>query len=261
MEQSLAQELLKKTESIMRDAGNRILSQLKQPKDIHHKGRIDLVTQTDIEVEKYLQEHLQTLSPTTNFLSEESTPTGELKDMTWIIDPLDGTTNFAHGLFPVAISIALWCDNRIALGLVYIPTTQEMFTAIQGSGAFLNHSPIQVSQENILENSLIATGFPYDIDERLDEVLSPFQKVLARARGIRRMGAAAIDLAYTACGRFEGFYEQGLKPWDTAAGWLLVQEAGGMVTEFSPERPFTPYSPSILATNGAIHRVLGELLA
>lgn len=257
----LDKDLLKKTEEVVKDAGSTILEHLKQPKDIYHKGRIDLVTETDIEVERLLQKGLSSLLPQASFLSEESMPASELNDLTWVVDPLDGTTNFAHGLYPVAVSVALWHEDQIVLALVYIPTTQEMFTAKKGSGAFLNGSLIRVSQENSLENSLIATGFPYDIDKRLGEVIPLLEQVLPRVRGLRRMGAAAIDLAYTACGRFEGFYELGLKPWDVAAGWLLVLEAGGQVTEFCPQEYFNLYSPSIMATNSYIHNSLGQILS
>lgn len=257
---ALDKELPQKAEAIVREAGSIILGRLEQPKDIYHKGRIDLVTNTDLEVEKQLQSQLSIILPQASFLSEESMPTNKLNDLTWVIDPLDGTTNFAHGLFPVAISVALWQKDQIVLGLVYIPKTHEMFTAVKDAGAFLNGRRIRVSPETYLENSLIATGFPYDIDKRLEEIIQPLQNVLPSVRGIRRMGAAAIDLAYTACGRFEGFYELGLKPWDTAAGWLLVLEAGGAVTELNLQNNFNLYSPSIMATNSLIHYSLGQIL-
>lgn len=199
--------------------------------------------------------------PQAEFWAEESASSVKDSDLCWIIDPLDGTTNFAHSLVNVAISVALWQNSGIKLGIVYIPVTGEVFQAMANMGAYLNDQPISVSQTPDLDRALIATGFPYDIREKPEQVINPLRKVLVSCRGVRRMGAAAIDLAYTACGRFDGFYEMGLQPWDTAAGLLLVQEAGGKVTQFSPLKEYHLQAPNILASNGTIHNDLGNLLS
>jgi myo-inositol-1(or 4)-monophosphatase len=199
--------------------------------------------------------------PRASFLAEETDPERKTGELAWIIDPLDGTTNFAHALHPVAVSVALWHRGGPLLALVYAPMTGELFHAVRGEGARMNERPIRVSQRSELVESLVATGFPYDIRERLDEVVPRLRRVLAECRGVRRLGAAALDLAYTACGRFDAFYETGLKPWDTAAGWLLVTEAGGRVTPFDPSSSYRLRAGSILATNGRIHDKLAALLA
>lgn len=253
-------ELIEETQKAVRAAGDMIKEQWSLPKDIRHKGRIDLVTQTDLQVEEFLKNECRQILPGAGFLAEETAGGGTLGESTWIIDPLDGTTNFAHNLFGVAVSLALWQQNHIQTAFVYLPLTGEMFQAARGGGAFLNGRAIQVSQEQDLVQSLIATGFPYNIGERIDEVLPAFKKVLTHCRGLRRMGSAALDLAYTACGRFEGFYELGLKPWDTAAGWLLVEEAGGRVSRFNPDQEYALGADSILASNGVIHEDLATLL-
>lgn len=253
-------ELVQQTKSAVLKAGSMIREQWSEPKCIRHKGRIDLVTQTDLQVEEFLKTECQKILPQAGFLAEETAGSGTLGESTWVIDPLDGTTNFAHNLFGVAVSVALWQRDRIQTAFVYLPLTGEMFQAARGEGAFLNGRAIHVSQEQDLAQSLIATGFPYNIRDRIDEVLPAFKKVLTRCRGLRRMGSAALDLAYTACGRFDGFYELGLKPWDTAAGWLLVEEAGGRVSRFSPEKEYDLGADTILASNGLIHQDLASLL-
>ncbi len=261
MDKKFSFEVLDKTKKATLQAGEIIKQHWDQPKDIQYKGRINLVTSTDVTVEEFLKTELERILPEANFLAEETADGNQLGNFTWIVDPLDGTTNFAHGLSSVAVSVALWEKDQIVLGLIYLPILREMFFAIEGQGAFLNDQSIYVSTQTSLENSLIATGFPYNIKERINEVVPILQNVLTTCRGVRRMGAAAIDLAYTACGRFEGFYELGLKPWDTAAGWLLLQEAGGTVTKFNPANPYFLTSDSILATNTHIHQELGNILA
>lgn len=253
--------LLTKTQEAVFEAGQIIRKNWSCPKNIKYKGRIDLVTETDPLVEKKLKKSLSTIMPPATFLAEETDNKTPLGEWTWIIDPLDGTTNFAHQLFSIAVSVALWHESHIELGIVYLPLLDEMFWAKLGQGAHLNGEPITVSEETDLEKSLIATGFPYDVQQRINEVIPPFQNVLYYCQGVRRLGAAAVDLAYTACGRFSGFYELGLKPWDTAAGCLLVQEAGGKVTTFDPDQPYFLGSDSILASNGKIHTRLANLLS
>lgn len=241
-------------------AGDIILSHWEQPKHIEYKGRVDLVTETDRAVESFLTRELSVLLPKSTFLAEESAAENKLGSLTWIVDPLDGTTNFAHGLPAVAVSVALWREGALELGIVHLPKTQETFGAQVGCGAWLNGQPIGVSRQTEISQALVATGFPYAKRERIAEIMPFLHQVLTTCRGVRRMGAAAVDLAYTACGRFDAFYELGLKPWDTAAGWLLVQEAGGRVSQFSPFQPYSLEADSILATNAHIHQAMAALL-
>jgi len=241
-------------------AGDIVKKASTEAKKIVHKGRIDLVTETDIAVEDMLKQELAILLPGSDFLAEESAKNTELGEFTWIIDPLDGTTNFAHGLPFVANSIALWHRDRVVLGVVNLPLMDEIFSAYENGGAFMNGNLIAVSNESAMEQSLIATGFPYAIEEHLETIIKNLRRLLPLTQGIRRPGSAALDLAYVACGRYEGFYESALNPWDTAAGILLVKEAGGIVSEFDLEMPYTFDSNTILATNGHIHQELSDLI-
>lgn len=241
-------------------AGDIVRDGASRTRKVMHKGRIDLVTETDLAVESMLKEELAALLPGSDFLAEETAKDTEPGELTWIIDPLDGTTNFVHGLPFVANSIALWQRDRVVLGAVNLPIMGELFTAVEGQGAFLNDEPISVSGEGVMERCLLATGFPYDIDAHLDAILAHLKRLLPLAQGIRRPGAAALDLAFVACGRYDGFYESALNPWDTAAGLLLVREAGGRVSEVDAAVPYRFGSPSILATNGRIHEELSKLL-
>jgi len=242
-------------------AGDIIRSHWDKPSEITHKGRIDLVTGTDLAVEVALKESLSRLLPGSTFLAEESAAALDPDELTWIIDPVDGTTNFAHRVPFVATSVALWAGGQNVLGFVNVPILNEMFHAIRSVGAFLNGRPIRVSTIDRLEDSLVATGFPYSVREDIRPIMTRLEAVLVTAQGLRRHGAAAIDLAYVACGHTEAFYEQGLKPWDTAAGWLLVEEAGGRVTRFDPAEPYSLRSPGILASNGLVHEAMGALLS
>ncbi|MBN2141341.1 MAG: inositol monophosphatase family protein [Desulfovibrionaceae bacterium] len=231
-----------------------------RPKTVRHKGRIDLVTETDLAVEAGLRADLGDILPEAEFVAEESYQGSGHWDSAWIVDPLDGTTNFTHNIPFVAVSVALWQGGRPVLGLVDLPMLNETFSALEGRGAFLNGSAIRVSKAETLEQSLVVTGFPYDITNHLDAILKNLGATLARAQGVRRLGAAAVDLAYVACGRFDAFYEAGLKPWDTAAGTLLVQEAGGRVSRYD-QGPYRPGDPTMLATNGRIHSLMSGILA
>ncbi|WP_321403761.1 inositol monophosphatase family protein [Maridesulfovibrio sp.] len=253
------QTLLEKATAAVLEAGEIIREAYNKPKKIKHKGRIDLVTETDLAVENFLKVKLSELLPDSSFLAEETSGNAELIDRTWIIDPLDGTTNFAHGLPMIATSVALWNEGQVQIGIVNLPILNEVFVAVRGGGAFMNGEQIQVSDCDSLEESLIATGFPYAIEEHVDFITDALSRVLVKTQGVRRPGAAAFDLAYTACGRYEGYYENALKPWDMAAGWLLVEEAGGRVTEYK-EDEFNLYSPAILATNSRIHEKLRSLI-
>lgn len=242
----------------VRQAGGVVRAQWNDAKEITFKGRIDLVTQTDLAVEKLLLEGLPALLPGSTVLAEESHMSLDPGALTWIVDPVDGTTNYAHGLPIVAVSVALWKDGRVEMGAVYVPMLEELFWAVRGQGAFLNGARIGVSREASMQNSLIATGFPYSFYTEVDQICLRLQRVLLASQGIRRLGSAAVDLAYTACGRFEGYYETGLKPWDTAAGWLLVEEAGGRVGGLDGEYGLGGHM--IVATNGLVHEDLLALL-
>ena len=251
--------ILDKASKIVLEAGSIIQEGWKKPKNIKRKGRIDLVTETDLAVELFLKEELSKILPGSSFLAEETAGNADLVDRTWIIDPLDGTTNFAHGLPMVATSVALWVDDEIALGIINLPIMNEIFTTVKGGGAYMNGDEIHVSDCTDMEESLIATGFPYAIEDHVDFITKALNKVLLSTQGVRRPGAAALDLAYLACGRYDGFYENALRPWDTAAGWLLVEEAGGCVTDYRNGQ-FNLFSPHILATNSKLHDSLGKML-
>lgn len=253
-------DLLRQAETIVREAGSIILADWRKPKDVRLKGRIDLVTRTDMAVEEFLGERLKRLLPGADMLAEEMYNATEPGELTWIIDPVDGTTNFAHEFPFVATSVALWRDGRVVLGIVNAPVLGECFTAAEEEGAWLNGQPISVSRAENLEASLIATGFPYGIRDKVEAVAANLMRMLVHTQGVRRAGSAALDLAFTACGRFDGFYEPDLKPWDTAAGWLLVREAGGRVSTYDSKVPYTLGASSILASNGRIHEAMSALI-
>jgi myo-inositol-1(or 4)-monophosphatase len=243
------------------EAGATIRSLYEQPHQVRFKGEIDLVTEADLASEKIIIARLNRAFPAVPVLAEESSP--DYRQIpagpVWIIDPLDGTTNFAHG-FPVfAVSIAYSVDRLSLIGIIYCPLQDELFLAWRGGGAWLNGRRLAVSRRERLVESLVGTGFPYAIRENLDDVLAKLGKVLPRVRDLRRAGAAAVDLAYVACGRLDGFWERELKPWDTAAGYLLVEEAGGRVSDFGGGA-WDPYRTEILASNAILHRKLVELL-
>jgi len=206
---------------------------------IEYKGLNDMVSYVDKESEIRLVEGLKKILPEAGFIAEEGT--GEKTDsqeFAWIIDPVDGTTNYMHGVPVFAISIALQQNDKIISGVVYEINRDECFAAWLGGGAYLNESPIKVSSAKHLKDSLIATGFPYYDFELMDNYISILKELMQKSHGLRRFGAAAVDLAYTACGRFEGFFEYNLKPWDVAAGTLIVQEAGGFVSDFKGGNDF-----------------------
>lgn len=243
----------------VRRAGELILLQWNDAKEVRFKGSIDLVTQTDLAVEALLKRELVELLPGSSVLAEESHTSLTPGDLTWIIDPVDGTTNYAHGLPHVAVSVGLWQGGQVVLSAVFIPVLNELFWAVRGQGAFLNGTPIAVSQQQDMGQSLIATGFPYSFHSEVDVICARLKRVLLASQGIRRLGSAAIDLAYTACGRFEGYYETGLKPWDIAAGWLLVEEAGGQVSGIEGSA-YNLDEHVIVASNARIHDQLLSLL-
>ncbi|MFW6011812.1 MAG: inositol monophosphatase family protein [Desulfosalsimonas sp.] len=227
---------------------------------IEKKGPEDLVTSADIASEKYILETLREKFPDHDVLAEESG--NSIKGgngCLWIIDPLDGTTNFAHQLPIFSVSIAFAKNGDLKVGVVLNPVTGELFTATEGKGAALNGRSINVSGCTRLSESLLVTGFPYDVKQDTTPYIKRFENCLKAAIGVRRLGSAALDLCFVACGRFEGFWEQNLKPWDTAAGTLIAREAGALVTDFS-DIPFEPDKKEILATNGRIHEELSSIL-
>ncbi len=226
---------------------------------VEKKGAIDLLTIADLESEKAIITAIRERFPHHSLLAEESGATVGDQDHCWIIDPLDGTTNFAHGLSQFSISIAYCFKGRVKAAVVLNPITGELFTAVKNQGAKLNGRPIKVSGCRQLGDGLLVTGFPYDLQAILDELMSRFASCLRAAQGIRRLGSAALDLCFVACGRFDGFWEQNLKPWDTAAGYLVVEEAGGKVSDFNGRR-YDPQKNQIVATNGLIHDHLLSIL-
>jgi myo-inositol-1(or 4)-monophosphatase len=226
---------------------------------IRKKGTIDLVTDADVQSEAAIIETISKAFPTHAILAEES---GDHKGRggRWIIDPLDGTTNFAHGLPQFCVSIAFASDDDILIGIVLAPLLDELFLGVKGQGAQLNGIPITVSSTQTLVDSLLVTGFPYDHPTIFDELMRRFGNCMKATQGIRRLGSAALDLCYVANGRFDGFWEQHLKPWDTAAGYLVASEAGARTTNFSAA-PYSIVEKEIVCSNGIIHDELINLLA
>jgi len=234
-------------------AGTLIRQQWQQPKLVDYKGAIDLVTSVDRESERRIVDLLRKKFPGHSILAEEETDlVGTQASHRWIIDPLDGTTNFAHGYPQFCVSLALERDGEVIMGLVYDPLRPERFQAVTGQGATLNGEPILVSGVKDLDRALLATGFPYDQREKADFYLTFFKSFMTRSQGIRRNGSAALDLCYVACGRLDGFWELKLRPWDTAAGALIVAEARGKLSDLSGNQ-FSIWGEETLASNGAIH--------
>jgi myo-inositol-1(or 4)-monophosphatase len=253
-------KFLDRAVELAREAGLYQRSKLWKPFVIEHKGEIDLVTEVDKKSEELIVGGLAAAFPGHDFLAEENLYPDRSASHKWIIDPLDGTTNFAHGFPWFAVSIALEVEGEVVLGVIYHTMMDEMFTAIKGEGAWLNGSPINVSTRSPLRGSLLATGFPYDSATDRENNFAHFANFQMGGRGIRRAGAAALDLAYVAAGRLDGFWEGKLKPWDVAAGQLLVKEAGGRVTGFAGES-YSVYNNRIVASNGLIHDEMLEMLA
>ena len=226
---------------------------------IDKKGGLELVTEADTESEKIIIDTIQNVFPNHTILAEESgLNKGEIGHK-WIIDPLDGTTNCSHQLGTFSVSIAFALYDKTVFGVVLIPETRELFFAVKGKGAFLNDRPIKVSNTSSVSESLLVTGFPYNLKDLFEPLLTRFSRCMKASQGVRRLGSAAIDICFLACGRFDGFWEQNLKPWDTAAAELIAREAGAVVTDFS-NQPFTIDKSEILATNGKIHKEMLLLL-
>jgi len=244
-----------------------------KPHQVTLKGAIDPVTETDLQAQETIISLIRRHFPDHGFLAEEEdvgegakgggtgvspgdlSPPPSKTPFRWIIDPLDGTVNFAHGFPMFCVSIALEAEGRLEYGVICDPMRDELFEASRGGGAFLNGKPIRVSKTARLDGALLATGFPYDIRERLPETMARLERLVGVVQGVRRAGSAALDLAYVACGRLDGFWEENLKPWDTAAGLLIVEEAGGRITTFSGGG-YDIYAANIVASNSLLHELI-----
>ena len=243
-----------------REGGAILLEELDRPRQITYKGDADIVTQADKRSEIAVVSRLRDNFPAHAIVAEEGGGQENSSPFRWYVDPLDGTTNYAHSYPCFAVSIGLEEAGELAVAVVYNPIAQEMFTAVRGEGAFLNQKRIHVSTVDTLATSLVATGFPTHKRESNPNIRYYWDFTL-RSHGVRRDGSAALDLASVACGRFEGFWEFGLKPWDTAAGALLVREAGGTVTRFAGAATHRPGDPDMVASNTLVHAEMQKLLA
>ena len=250
-------DYLQEAVAAARIAGRYQKSRFASSLDIEMKGDKNLVTEVDKESERLIVTHLLSRFPGHDIVAEESVYPQSGSPFRWIIDPVDGTTNYAHGFPWFCASIGLEQDGELVAGVIYNPVYDELFTATKGSGAYLNGNRLSVSSRTPLRNSLLGTGFPYDCATDPANNFASFIAFQKSARGIRRAGAAALDLAYVAAGRLDGFWEMKLKPWDVAAGVLLVREAGGVVTTFDGSA-YDIFNGRILASNGLIH---GEMVA
>jgi myo-inositol-1(or 4)-monophosphatase len=240
-----------------REAGQILLAEYARPVEISYKGEVDLVTQADRRSEEAILTRLHSRFPRHAIIAEEGGGQDNDSRWRWYVDPLDGTTNFAHGYPCFAVSIGLEEEGELVVGVIYQPISGELFTAVKGKGAYLNNKRISVSKVDRLGTGLLATGFPSK-KRAHSQNINIYWEYTLRSHGVRRDGSAALDLAAVACGRFDGFWEFGLHPWDTAAGVLLVREAGGRVTTFSGEE-YNVTLPETVASNELIHREMLEI--
>lgn len=246
--------IIKETGQFIREENKKL-----QNKDIQTKGLHNYVTYVDKTAEQQLVTALSRLIPSCGFITEEDTISQRQAEYTWIIDPLDGTTNYIHRIPVYSVSVALQHNGQTVLGIVYEVSRDECFYARGDSPLFLNGYPSSVSNAESLDSSLLATGFPYYDYSRLQEYMAIFIKLLQQTKGIRRLGSAAVDLAYVACGRFDGFYEYSLHPWDVAAGAFLVKAGGGIVTDFKGGENYL-FGSEIIAANKNIHQPILSLM-
>lgn len=249
------------TVQLAREAGDILRERYGQVHRVEHKGPTDLVTEADRLSEAHILSRIRERYPDHDILSEESGFQSRAGGVRWIVDPLDGTTNFAHGLPLFGVSIALEVDGELAVGAIYDPVRDELYSAARGRGARLNGKPLRVSTVASLQDALLVTGFPHDLWENpAENNLGYFAAFAQRTQGVRRLGSAALDLAYVAAGRFDGFWELKINAWDIAAGALLVQEAGGRLSRLDGS-PFRVDGGQILATNGRLHQAMVQVLA
>ena len=227
---------------------------------IEFKGAVDLVTNADKEAEALIIRIIRERYPAHAIVAEESGEQASGHDVRWLVDPVDGTTNYAHGFPMFAVSIGVEVRGRVEAGVVFNPATGEKFTAVRGRGAHRNGKPIRVSKVSPLDRSLVATGFPYTVRDSKRNNLDHFENFIYTAQGIRRIGSASLDLSYVASGYFDGYWEPEVNPWDVAAGWLIVEEAGGRVSDMLG-RPYAFGRGGIVATNGLIHDEMIAVLA
>jgi myo-inositol-1(or 4)-monophosphatase len=261
MDQSALAELMPEVLRISRQAGDFIRTQvgLVQSGDIIEKDRNSLVSYVDKTAEKMLVEGLSTLVPGAGFVTEEDTIVNTRAEYTWVIDPLDGTTNFLQEIPVFSVSVALAHHSEPVLGCVIDIMQRQAFYAWRGGGAWLDEKSIRTSHKSELSEAIIATGFPYYAPDNMARLTDIFMHFITHARGVRRLGSAALDLAYTACGRFDAFYETTLNSWDIAAGVILIREAGGIVTDFSGGDKFVS-TAQLVASNGFLHEKILQML-
>ncbi|MBW2182684.1 MAG: inositol monophosphatase [Deltaproteobacteria bacterium] len=243
----------------VKEGGAILMKYFGKIKSIDYKGEINLVTEADQRSEEVILSIIKDSYPNHRILAEETGESGNSSSFKWIIDPLDGTTNYAHGYPCFCVSLAIEYEEEVIYGAVYDPVKDELFTAEKGKGAFINGKAIKTSSTKQLDQSLLCTGFPYDVRDDMDSNILNFRTFLMKAQAVRRDGSAALDLCHTAAGRFDGFWEQKLFPWDVAAGGLLVTEAGGKLTNFTGGN-FSIYDKEIVASNGLIHDQMVEAL-
>jgi len=260
----MTEAFLETAVAVAREAGALLRERFGRPHDVRFKGTVDLVTEADKGAEALIAERLRAAFPDHRLLGEEGArgapdAGGASSPYGWIVDPLDGTTNFAHGLPHFAVSIALEHAGTPLVGAVYDPIRDELFAAARGKGATRNGEALRVSAADELVRSLLATGFSYDLAERASQARA-WRALLTQVRSIRQTGSAALNLCYVAAGRLDGYWERPLQPWDVAAGALIVTEAGGQVTDLAGD-PFRPYGHEVLATNGRLHPALLAVLA
>jgi myo-inositol-1(or 4)-monophosphatase len=247
--------------ALAREAGALQRNRFGEPREIQTKSSaIDLVTDVDRACDALVRERVQRHFPDDGLLTEEAAEQHSRSGWRWIVDPLDGTTNYAHGFPHFAVSIALEREGRVEAGAIYDPIRDELFHALRGGGAFRNGAALRVSRTEKLERSLLATGFPYNVHASAGDNLEYFGRFIRRAQAVRRAGSAALDLAYLACGRFDGFWELSLHPWDVAAGLLMIEEAGGRSSDFDGG-PVPEDASRIVASNGIVHEAMIEVLS